>query len=95
MTRLNYVRHTVANAAYEGARAAIVPNSTTGDAVSRAQQLLNDMGCGAGANITAVVNSAGVQVTVSLPINQNSWGLGCFTSGLNIIRSCHLSREFQ
>lgn len=95
MTRLNFVRHTIANAAYEGARAAIVPNATSSDAINRAQGLLTEMGCGVDANITAIVNSTGAQVTVSVPIEKNSWGLGRFTSGMNISRTCNLSKEFQ
>lgn len=95
MTRLNFIRHTIANAAYEGARAAIVPNATVSDAVNEAQQLLTDVGCGVNANITAVVNSAGAEVTVSVPLNHNSWGLGRFTSGVTLSRTCKLSREFQ
>lgn len=95
MTRLNFIRHTVANAAYEGARAAIVPNATTEDAIDRAQDLLTDVGCGFGATITAVVNSTGSEVTVSVPIDQNSWGLGRFTAGVNLSRTCKLSKEFQ
>jgi Flp pilus assembly protein TadG len=95
ITRLNFIRHTLANAAYEGARAAIVPNATNSDAVNRAQQLLSDMGCGVDANITAIVNSTSAQVTVSVPVEKNSWGLGRFTSGMNMSRTCRLSREFQ
>ena len=95
MTRLNFIRHTVANAAYEGARAAIVPNATTEDAIDLAQDLLTDVGCGFGATTTAVVNSTGSEVTVSVPIDQNSWCLGRFTAGVNLSRTCKLSKEFQ
>jgi Flp pilus assembly protein TadG len=95
ITRLNFIRHTVANAAYEGARAAIVPGATENDAISEARRLLTSMGCGVDANVTAVVNSTTVQVFVSVPVDANSWGLGRFTSGLHISRTSRLSKEFQ
>ena len=40
MTRLNFIRHSASNAAYEGARKAIVPGSSI-SAVERAQLLLD------------------------------------------------------
>jgi Flp pilus assembly protein TadG len=95
ITRLNFIRHTIANAAYEGARAAIVPDGTANDAITEARRLLTNMGCGVDADITAVVNATSAQVTVSVPVDKNSWGLGRFTSGLNVSRTSKLSKEFQ
>jgi Flp pilus assembly protein TadG len=95
ITRLNFIRHTIANAAYEGARAAIVPDGTANDAITQARRLLTNMGCGVDADITAVVNATSAQVTVSVPVDKNSWGLGRFTSGLNVSRTSKLTKEFQ
>ena len=41
---LNVMRHTADNAAYEAARAAMVPGATTADATGRANQLLSAVG---------------------------------------------------
>ena len=44
LTRMNFIRQTAANAAYEGARKAIVPGNTVQDAQTEALRLLNTMG---------------------------------------------------
>lgn len=93
ITRLNFLRHTAANAAYEGARASILPGSTSADGIAEATQLLNDVGAGNGAVVNLVSTPDSIQVTVTIPVDQNSWGLGRFTKNLNLVQSCTLRRE--
>jgi len=93
MTRLNFILHTASNAAYEGARELIVVDAVEADALAAVGQLLNSTGIGNGAEIDVEEWADRVSVTVNIPVNQNSWGIGRFTSGLTITQSCTLMRE--
>lgn len=93
ITRLNFLRHTAANAAYEGARRAIVPGGTSSDADAAALQLLIAVEAHRGAEIEVENSLDRVAVTVVIPMNMNSWGITRFSSGYNITQSCTLSRE--
>lgn len=93
MTRLNFLRHSAANAAYEGARRAIVPGSRPSDARAEAQRLLTAVGVDKGAKVKVSTTATSTSVTVTIPVNQNSWGVGKFSSGMNITQSCTLTRE--
>ena len=84
-SRLNVLRHTADNAAYEAARAAIVPGATTDDARAEAQRLLTVVGA-RGATIdfnprTITRDTEEVTVTVSLPLDRNGWVVPRFTRG--------------
>ncbi|MGN6136634.1 MAG: TadE/TadG family type IV pilus assembly protein [Aureliella sp.] len=93
ITRLNFIRHSAANAAYEGARKSIVPGSTTQDGKNEALRLMNAVGVGNGVSVTVSNTDTAVTVSVNVPVNQNSWGVAKFSSGMNIAQSCTLSRE--
>ncbi len=93
MTRLNFLRHTAANAAYEAARTAIIPGGTETDARNKALALLSAVGASNNVTIAYESTSSFVNVTITIPVNKNSWGIGRFSSGMNLIRSCKLSRE--
>jgi Flp pilus assembly protein TadG len=75
--RLNIIRHTADNAAYEAARHAIVPGATADEAVAKATQILNIVGT-RGATITVTPAKLGpddeqVNVTIDVPMSQNGW----------------------
>ncbi len=74
---LNVIRHTADNAAYEAARAAIIPGATAADATAKANSLLNIVGArGAKVTITpAVLTTTTEQVTVAIDIPMKSNGL--------------------
>ena len=93
VTRLNFLRHTAANAAYEGARRAIIPGGTAADADAAAMRLLDVVQANQGVEIDVVESLDRVAVTVVIPVHMNSWGVSRFTSNLNIVQSCSLSRE--
>jgi Flp pilus assembly protein TadG len=81
---LNVMRHTADNAAYEAARAAIVPGASNADATAKATSLLKIVGArGATISISpATVTTATEEVTVAidLPMDQNGLIVPRFTS---------------
>ncbi len=93
MSQLNYLRHTAANAAYEGARRAIVPGGTGENAQQEAQRLLDAVDVGRGAQVDIDEQVDRVTVTVSIPTNLNSWGVSRFSRGFHVTRSSSLMRE--
>lgn len=46
-----------------------------------------------GATVDIQETTERVTVTVTIPVNQNSWGVGRFTANINIVQFCTLSRE--
>ena len=93
--RLNTLRNTIENAAYEGARAGIVPGASTTDVTDTITPLMKVIGA---KNVTVTTNptvitdsDTTITVTVDAPLSSNSW-IGRTTSQ-HIIRSCTLSRE--
>lgn len=93
ITRLNFIRNAAANAAYEGARKAVTPGSSASDASDEALRLLNILRVGRGSTVDVDMGASTVTVQVNIPVNQNSWGLTRFSSGMDIEQSCTLSRE--
>ncbi len=93
ITRLNFLRHTASNAAYEAARACIVPGGVQADGVNEAMRLLNATGAYHDANVDVDLSTAAVKVTITIPVSKNSWGLGIFTKDLNIVQRFQLQRE--
>lgn len=93
ITRLNFIRHSAANAAYEAARKGIVPGNTTTDAQNEGSRLLQILGVNNGATVVATRTSDRISVTVTIPTRLNSWGLSQFTGGINVIQSCSLTCE--
>ena len=93
ITQLNFLRHTASNAAYEGARKAIVPGGTPNDARSEALSLLSAMGIANGATATVNQTAGSVEVTVVIPASSNTWGLSTFSSGKQVTQTCRLQRE--
>ncbi|HVJ86844.1 MAG TPA: TadE family protein [Caulifigura sp.] len=95
--RLNMVRNTAQNAAYEGARNAITPGATANHAKAVAQKVLNGVGI---KNYTVSVSPATittatdvVTVTVTVPLKDNSWTAAASKTTRNMVRSCTMSVE--
>ena len=82
--RLNVIRHTADNAAYEAARHAIVPGATAAEAITKANSLMNVVGA---RNVNVAVSPAtlgpdveSVTVTVDVPMASNGWIVPKFTT---------------
>lgn len=93
--RLNTLRNTMENAAYEGARRGIVPGATVSDVQAASSVILNAVGA---KNVSITTNPSTISdsttsltVTIDVPLSSNSW-IGRTTSQ-HMIRSCTLSRE--
>lgn len=81
---LNVLRHTADNAAYEGARAAMVPGATAADAKAKAKSLLGVVGA-RGAKITITpatvdIDTKEVTVEVDVPMKRNGLIVPRFSS---------------
>jgi len=75
--RMNMIRHTVDNAAYEAARAGIVPGATSENVEGRARSIMSYVGAvGVDVVITPTVilpETEEVTVEVSVPCNHNGF----------------------
>src|SRR4051812_37920508 len=74
---LNVIRHTADNAAYEAARAVMVPGASAAEATAKATSVLNVVGArGAKINITpSTITNATTEVKVAIDIPMSSNGL--------------------
>lgn len=82
-SRVNVIRHTADNAAYEAARIAIVPGATAAEATAEAERILRVVGA-RDAVVTVnpnPLNQASNEVTVSvaIPMARNTLTVGTFT----------------
>jgi Flp pilus assembly protein TadG len=97
-SRMNMLRNSIDNAAYEGARRGVVPGATASSCISAANSVLTAV---AARSATVTVNPTNITdttpqitVTVSVPMNSNSWGPGRFLRGVNLRSVSTKSREF-
>lgn len=81
---MNVLRHTADNAAYEAARAAMVPGATAADATAKAKSILNIVRAkNAKVTVTPSVittSTKSVTVDVDVPLGSNALVLPRFTS---------------
>ena len=95
---MNNLRHTIDNAAYEGARRGIVPGATTADVITEVNQILAIVNA---QNVTVDVVPATITdeteeltVTVRVPVRGNGWtGPLIFNAGAVLEGECRMLRE--
>ncbi|MGI9430519.1 MAG: TadE/TadG family type IV pilus assembly protein [Bythopirellula sp.] len=95
--RLNVIRHTADNAAYEAARIAMVPGATAAEAVNEANRIMSIAGA-RGSNVTVNPANIGpntqqITVTVDIPLGQNGWITPRFTGSTNMRSQSTLKAE--
>jgi hypothetical protein len=95
LTRMNFLRHTAANAAYEATRTGTIPGNSVADCQSTATRILTAAGASQGATVDVLTSVDAIEVTVRIPVEQNCWGIARFTHGMFVNQSCKLKREFQ
>ncbi len=95
--RVNMIRQSVENAVYEGSRRGIVPGATADDCRTAARNVLNTVSVSGAAIdvVPAVISQDTSQVTVSVtvPINNNSWVAPLFFKNKSLTNSMTLRRE--
>ena len=97
-SRVNMIRNTAANAAYEGARRGIVPGATAADCEAAANELLGFVDISGGTVVatpaTIESDTESVTVTVTIPITSaNSFITPEYFLGKTIVSSVTLPRE--
>jgi hypothetical protein len=95
--RLNVIRHTADQAAYEAARHGMVPGATAAEARARANRMLGVVGTrGARVDVSPPVLGPDVDeitVTVDVPLDQNGWITPRFSRGSTIHAVSRLKTE--
>ncbi len=96
-SRMNVIRQTAVNAAYEGARRGVVPGATETDVKAVAQSILSVVGTRS-ATVTVdptvlTPDTTEVTVTVTVPLQENSYVTSRFFAGKDALTSCTLKRE--
>jgi len=96
-SRLNMIRNTASNAAYEAARLAMVPGATADEATDEANRLLGVLGT---KNATVTINPATVTeltdeitVDITIPFADNAFMLPFFVGNMNILAQSTLKTE--
>ena len=91
------IRHTVDNAAYEGARAGIILNADANAVIATAEDLMNAVQAN---GVDVVVSPATIEddtqeivVTVSVPADQNGFITPKFFAGKSFVGECRLSHD--
>ena len=95
--RMNVIRHTIDNAAYEAARKAIVPGVAAADAEREARRIMDIVGAqGVDVRITPPVleiDTPQVNVNVSVDFGQNGFLTPFFFAGKRISGNVTMRRE--
>jgi Flp pilus assembly protein TadG len=95
--RVNSIVNSTENAAYEGARAAIVPGANDQNAKDAANAMVKATGVrGATVDVQPTTindDTPEVTVTVSVPLDKNSFIAPRFFLGDTLTKTCTLSRE--
>lgn len=95
--RINVVRHSIDVAAYEGARAGILPGATEADVQARVAEVLANVSV---SNSVVTVtpaasldSSSDVTVTIETPMSNNGFISGVFAGGATLRGRSTLARE--
>lgn len=97
VARFHIVRHSIDQAVYVGARTAIVPGATAGEAEQAALDRLQAAGV-IGPSVTITPNvitseTQAVTVRITAPYESNSWTLPRYFSGVDVAAEMTLDHE--
>lgn len=95
--RVNMIRNSAQNAAYQGARAAIIPGGSSAEAKAAANSALAILAV-QNATVTvspATINNAtpDVTVSISIPLADNMWITPKYVAKSTMVKTCTLTRE--
>ncbi len=92
------VQQTAINAAFEAARACVVPGATAATGQTAAQTILNAAGI---KNATITMNpstitnqTTTITATVSVPMSSNLWVIPSFTGTATTLKSCTMTLDW-
>jgi Flp pilus assembly protein TadG len=96
-SRVNMIRQSIENAAYEGSRRGIVPGATANDCKNAARVVLNSISARV-ATVTVSPSTIGpntdqVTVRIDVPINENSWVVPFFFKDMTVSTAMTMKRE--
>jgi Flp pilus assembly protein TadG len=95
--RMNIIRHSVDNAAYEAARRGIVPGATATDVEAEARAIMGFVGArGVDVTVTPAVldpSVTDIHVLVEVAADQNGYLAPKFFAGKTLAGECTMSRE--
>lgn len=96
--RMNMIRETVNNAAYDAARTCIVPGATNQEGVNAANAILKSIGVVNGTVQvqpgTITDTTPTVTATVSVPYSTNMWFPPIYANGGSATVTCTLTRDW-
>jgi Flp pilus assembly protein TadG len=96
-SRVNMIRQSIENAAYEGSRRGIVPGATADDCKNSARVVLNSISARvATVTVTPSViapDTEQVTVRIDVPVNENSWVAPFFFKDMIVSTSMTMQRE--
>jgi Flp pilus assembly protein TadG len=97
LSRFNQLRHTADNAVYEGVRRGIVPGATADDVLAATQSVLDIVRVrNADITVTPEVidpDTEEITVSISVPLNDNSWAAPLFFADRSATSSLTMKRE--
>jgi len=98
ISRMNMIRQTANNAAYEAVRACIVPGATNAEGVAAATSLLRSIGVqGYTVTVTPATISdttPSVTATIVVPFDKNTWGGRAVLSRGSASVTCTMTRDW-
>lgn len=96
-SRVNMIRNTAQNAAYEGARQAIIPGGTAASAKAKADSILaivRTKNATVSISPATITNSTPkITVTISIPLGDNMWITPKYVTNTTMVKKCTLTRE--
>jgi len=93
LASMNFARHTIGFAAYEGARKVAIPGGTALNATNEAMRQMGLVGLGTGAQISVTQTSTEATVRVQLPSSGFSWSPLGYFAAYSISETCTLRKE--
>jgi Flp pilus assembly protein TadG len=93
LASMNFARHTIGFAAYEGARRAAIPGNTATHATTEAMRQMGLVGLGTGAVISVTQTNTEVTVSIQVPSSGFSWSPLGYFANYSIRETCTLRKE--
>ena len=94
MSNLNFVPNMANDAAFQVARRAIIPGADVDAAISDSKDVMGVAGIKQ-VKIATSETTDEFSVTVSVPMDANTWGLSRFVSGKSVVHKCVLSKQVK